>query len=689
VNNLARTAILLAAIAAFPALAENPVDYSLEIVATLESARPAERIPTGETVYYAIRYDGVPAEVAPHLVLQVDVPGVVTDVFHLGRLSCSDGPAIRCTFSELAESSGFLSLAVRIDTPGFHTLTARLIHDGPSPDLNPVNDHIEHTLEAIALPSLELFSGFSALRIEPGERGTFGVSVRNYGGVPATNVVLNVELPAGGTIEAWRSSSSDVTCTIASGALSCTIPSLTQDRYNLSVEIDFTAPARMDGEDFVVDLFVAASEADFNPDDNRQTRSVPMVRQLVVTNTGDEGSGSLRQAIHDVNALCLALEPCAILFRIPAPVPEHGWFTIQPRTPLPEILASVRIDGRAQTAFTGDSNPLGPEIEINGALVNGESGIRLRPNCEGAVHGLAVNGFPGYGIEILGGQDLESDRCHHQVLASANVSGNYLGTDPRGLVAVPNQRGLGVSAVYTNVTDNVISGNRRSGVFVEGVYYANISRNRIGVGTDGSALGNGAGIFLNLDSPFGSGSGADVLENVIANNDMAIARTRTGEILVSKNSVFDNIQQAIDVDLDAGTPNRENDTDVPNGPVLFAATYDPVRNATIVRGRIDSSYYGNTHSIEIYASSRLSVWGMPQAEQSVALEGILTTHQDFEIVVPLDLRGKWITATHSAARFIGWVRPPATSGGRGIGGQSHQNYHPANTSELSNAVAVQ
>ena len=221
-NNLVRTTILLAAMAAFPALADNPVDYSLQIEATLGDARPADRIPTGETVYYAIRYDGVDREVAPKLVLQVDVPGVVTDVFHMGRLSCSDGPAIRCSFTEFAESRGFLSLAVRIDTPGFHTLTARLIHDGPSPDLNQVNDHIEHTLEAIALPSLELVSGISSFRLEPGEHGTVGATVRNYSGVPATNVVLRAGLPAGGTIDAWSSlldisSSSDASARAAAG----------------------------------------------------------------------------------------------------------------------------------------------------------------------------------------------------------------------------------------------------------------------------------------------------------------------------------------------------------------------------------------------------------------------------------------------------------------------------------------
>src|SRR5687767_15914195 len=41
-----------------------------------------------------------------------------------------------------------------------------------------------------------------------------------------------------------------------------------------------------------------------DPSDNQSTNHVVMVRQFVVSNVADDGSGSLRQAIHDVNALC-------------------------------------------------------------------------------------------------------------------------------------------------------------------------------------------------------------------------------------------------------------------------------------------------------------------------------------------------------------------------------------------------
>jgi hypothetical protein len=408
-------------------------------------------------------------------------------------------------------------------------------------------------------------------------------------------------------------------------------------------------------------------------------------RPYVVTNVQDEGGGSLRQAILDVNALCPIPERCAIVFQIPAPVPASGWFTIQPRTPLPEISGAVLIDGATQTLFTGDTNGAGPELEINGALVVEQSGLRFRPNCDLAIRNLAVNGFPGYGIEI------ESHATHAcfvggLVPMTVEIEQNYLGTDPRGRTAKPNQRGLGVFTLDSHVAGNLISGNERSGIYVQGGVLSEIVGNRIGVASDGSPLGNGAGIFLDLGAPTANDPGADVMENVIAyNRGMAIARTFRGEMLISRNSIFDNLQQGIDAGIDGMTPQRANDFDVPNAPVLFSASYDPVQHTTTIRGRIDSVMNAYTRSIEVYESLHLSGWSTPQAERSVAIAAIPSGHQEFEIVVPEDLRGRWVTATYSITHNPDYAR----AGPRGIGAQSHRLGRPGDTSELSQAITVQ
>lgn len=687
-NNLVRVVLaVLVAAAAVPMFAE-PADFSISLLAGIQppATHSADRIAVGEIVYYQALWSGT-GDLQPGVVFEVGAPGVVTHVLAGAGMTCTT-PAnpIRCMLNEIYGQHGSFQFGVRVDGPGTYTTTARVIHPNDTHDVNPLNDAAAHTFQALALPSLALSPTVTLERLAPGTEGVFGVNVVNRAATPATNVVLTVTLPAGGTFVSGGPLGA-ATCTIeSSNVLVCRVASIAQDQY-LSANVTFTAPSRMDGADLIIAMSVTSAEEDLDPSDNSATARVSMIRQFVVNNVNDEGGGSLRQAIHDVNALCAIPQPCAILFQIPAPVPESGWFTILPHTPFPEIEATLELDGATQTQFTGDTNPDGPEIEIDGALVKEEAGLRLRPNCDIQVRNLAVNRFPGYGIVVRRDlQRLDTEPCfiNSSIRLSSNISNNYLGTDPRGRVAKPNQRGLGLFTFTTSVHDNVISGNRRAGVYVENGFYADISRNKIGVGADGSPLGNGAGIFLNTGNvSFGIPGGADVTDNVIAYNaGMAIARTRVGQIYISHNSMFDNLQQGIDVDLDGVSAQRADENDVPNAPTLFEATYIAGRDETVVRGRIDSDAFGHTHAIEIYASSRLSGWGTSQAEQSVIASSILTGHETFEVAVPGDLRGKWITATYGVARYVGFVR----SNPRGIATQSHSNSMPANTSELSNAV---
>ena len=64
---------------------------------------------------------------------------------------------------------------------------------------------------------------------------------------------------------------------------------------------------------------------------------------FTVTNTNDSGTGSLRQAILDANALS---GPDIICFDI-----GSGTQTIAPLSPLPEIADVVTIDGTTQPGF--------------------------------------------------------------------------------------------------------------------------------------------------------------------------------------------------------------------------------------------------------------------------------------------------------------------------------------------------
>src|SRR5262249_3266732 len=119
----------------------------------------------------------------------------------------------------------------------------------------------------------------------------------------------------------------------------------------------------------------------------------PVYRWITVSNTNDDGPGSLRDAINIANAGTNCTPgPCRIVFEIPAPVPPEGWFTITPVTPLPDIVADrVTLEGPRQTAFTGDTNPNGPEIAIDGHLAH--RGLKMLASCENMVEGLAIGNF--------------------------------------------------------------------------------------------------------------------------------------------------------------------------------------------------------------------------------------------------------------------------------------------------------
>lgn len=221
-----------------------------------------------------------------------------------------------------------------------------------------------------------------------------------------------------------------------------------------------------------------------------------------VTTTGDGGPGSFRAALEAVNSQECAY-PCTIQFAIPAPVPESGYFTIRPLSPLPVLIGDrITIDGASQSRFTGDTNPEGPEIELDGSLAGYRSGIKLGRVVGMTINTLAVNRFEGHGIFIDNSSNIVVSAC-------------YVGVDPTARHARPNGfDGIAVRGVYGGVRlhGNTIGGNRSNGIYVAGHFDVDIGGNRIGVGTDGTALGNGAN---GIDVVSGD---ASVVNNDIAHN---------------------------------------------------------------------------------------------------------------------------------------------------------------------------
>ncbi|HEX7677134.1 MAG TPA: right-handed parallel beta-helix repeat-containing protein [Thermoanaerobaculia bacterium] len=387
------------------------------------------------------------------------------------------------------------------------------------------------------------------------------------------------------------------------------------------------------------------------PEFTMQTQSVFLdavfYRPFRVTSAADSGPGSLRQAILDANAACSADDtktPCSIRFEIPPPVPAEGWFMIAPRTPLPSItVTDLLVDGEAQTALTGNTNPLGPEIFLLGSQAgDGAEGVNLLSSAA-AVRGLAIGGFAGNGIRSVTRHILFIEDHHI-------IERNYLGTDPTGATAVPNGlRGLTGDGFRGEITGNVISGNRRSGVFLTNNSGATMRDNRIGVAaaTD-DPLGNGAsGVYMSQDS------GSLLEHNVIAySGDFGIAVARFSAAQILENRIIHNVQPGIDLGLDGPTLDA--------APRITSARFDPSTGETVVEGITQAKLltpYPSTVTAYVYANTR------DEAGGDIFLGSALA-----------DPTGKFILRYHGdlTGKYIDAMYFQLTNFGDGIGEQSSE-----------------
>jgi parallel beta-helix repeat protein len=367
---------------------------------------------------------------------------------------------------------------------------------------------------------------------------------------------------------------------------------------------------------------------------SRQRRSFG--RQFIVSNTGDAGAGSLRAAIESSNVECTRDQvPCSIVFHIDAPVPERGWYTIFPNTPLPAITPlDIEIDGSTQTRFSGDTNVLGPEIELDGSALGIGHGLQLAGTGWAVVSNLAIGNFPWHGIAVT-----------RDSFVSSRIEHNYIGTDATGTRAHPNRsRGIAfdLPASDFEVTHNIISGNARSGVFVAGGVQISLTENQIGTGTGGVAIPNGAsGVFLGDDA-------SDIIlrGNTIAYNTwfgIAISQ-RVARYTILENSITRNGFIGIDRGLDGFSGYDLDDEDVRNAtippPRLLSAIYDPVTNLTTITGTYHPERdHEGIWEFSLYAST------VNDGQGETYLGTTSSPNNTFTFKLPGNLSGKFITAT--------------------------------------------
>ena len=340
-----------------------------------------------------------------------------------------------------------------------------------------------------------------------------------------------------------------------------------------------------------------------------------------VRNTDDSGSRSLRECILFAN-----VNPgTTITFDISGAgnrsAGADSWFAISPVTLLPTITAAgTIIDGMTQTTNRGDSNSLGPEIEIDGvgAGVNA-NGLVIGTTANGSdIRGLAIGNFSDNGILVQGANNV--------------IAGNYLGLSADGTTVAANntndvtyQGGIRVESANNTIGGNtpadrnVISGNFFAGVELFGAAATGnqIDGNYIGVDATGTIdRGNSQeGIDLELSGSNRIGGPTAAERNIVSGNGSDGIEIDGGDFNqvwgnyigtdVTGTIAIPNDRDGIDINENGGNPSTNNliggisspnDGNLIRGNSIYGVS---VRGA----GVIDNTIHGN----RIYGNVALDI----------------------------------------------------------------------------------
>jgi len=532
--------------------------------------------------------------------------------------------------------------------PPLYAIDAVMWAQTATPDPRYENNVAVKRVGSITPPDLFLWAYFLDMP-RPGLPVPMQVNFGNIASMEATNATLTITTST-------RVTKAPDSCTITENRAVCAVgtipapdPSSNDNLKRLNIEV--LAPdasmARLD-----VTVTIDAAEDDARPENDQYSTFARTYRTFNVTTVADNGSGSLRAAMEAANAECVDADPCLIAFRIPRNG-DAPWHTIAVTSPLPRVVLPVLIDGTTQAAYFGDTNAAGPEIELTGVSLRDGSGIELA--CSGGLRGLAINGFPANGVLLT------DSGCKPAALQSRIIDGNTIGTDPTGTRAVPNFRGVWVTASGWAIRNNIISGNTASGVFIASGK-AKVTENKIF-----SNGASGVGILRN-------GSGSDVTGNSIAFNGHFGVAIAPDAIRVSadRNSIYGNHQRGIDWGIDGVTT---------VSPVkLPEITSVRVENGTTIIEGTHDAFGTFAPFITIYANDAPDPSGY--GEGQTVLGTVNPNRREWQSVYQGDLRGKWVTATATHVLYIGWVRDDT------VKPNDDRGDYFTTTSEFSRAVEV-
>jgi len=569
--------------------------------------------------------------------LETHGPQLATNVrVHLrvqgARIIRTYGFVFACTdecFAGNFESGRRFTVYVVPDEPGAVKVTATVTSDSIDPD--PTNNSASLGFEAVDAPDLFTFVRLRPTAGRPEQRNSADVEVGNLGSMAAHGVALVVDLPDGSR-PLSVSGDDDFACEFEDARIVCRTDTFAMNE-NVTLHVAFINPPLYDGGTVVVKAHVASVEREIDTNNNYSKDEWTIAQFFKVTNTADDGPGSLREAIVSVNTRCAHHGTCVVGFRIPGPLPPSGFFTIQPESPLPPV-SGATVDGTSEIDLLGGGFTR-PLVMLDGSRQPSGDGLQLIGYS--ATTGMAIGNFRRFGVFVA------ADSTFGIALTDM-----YIGLDPTGRTA-PNLRGVEVDSATSvlTLTRCVISGNVRSGVAVNAPLQ--VYGTRIGLAADSDApLPNGAsGIY----AP-GTARMLVSSDSVIAyNHDAAIALNPAQHEVGIGASIYRN-GEGIDYGLDGPTPNVDDDSHrPPNTPRIAGARFDATGGKTIITVQVDSSTpppvvdtYNHSETIieaNVYANDDADA-------QTQYFLGV--PHLDGTVTVTGDLRGKFITATTIRAR---------------------------------------
>jgi hypothetical protein len=255
-----------------------------------------------------------------------------------------------------------------------------------------------------------------------------------------------------------------------------------------------------------------------------EDRTVPSNSPLIVTNANNQGSGSLRQAIADANALANT-DPVQIQFNIPTTDAGYnattGIFTITLTSSFPAVThPGVTIDGTSEPGYSTSSTVTGGTISV------AKPKVEIVPNpTKPLVIGLDVQAnnvaIKAVTIHGFGQTTATGDKADIRVgsVTGADIEQDFIGTSATAFAAP-------ASGLVSGGNNVLVSGS------------GTLKNNLIGFSSTGSAVSmqSGATSWLVQSNAVSGAAGAGV----------SVASTSTQDT-ITQNSIFGNGALGIDI----------------------------------------------------------------------------------------------------------------------------------------------